>query len=143
MVKKNTLKEKIDMKKEAEKIANEKLASQGLTHTEEPNEDNSAETISKVDSFLKSLEEDIAETDIPLDWQPTMNILTRMYEAGEDQYNNVKFYKSKGISVNLNKKQYNDSYKELQRIIFNLSSDAFKYDMKEDKEKIVITITLK
>lgn len=132
------------LKAEADKIATEMLRSQGFgdlldKKQEEPTPE---DTTSKVDAFLKSLEQDVAETDIPLDWQPIMNVLTRMYEAGEDQYNNVKFYKSKGIIVTLDKKQYNNSQQEFQRIKFNLNYGSLKYDMQEDDSKTVIRITL-
>ena len=102
---------------------NEKLASSGLDSKPEEVVPES-NTESKVDDFFKSLQEDVAETDIPLDWQPTMNVLTRMYESGEDKFDYVKFYKSKGIIVNLSKKKYNKD-RELQKIKFNINSSSF------------------
>ena len=129
------------IKKEAERIVNEKLASSGLTSKQEEviPETNNIET--KVDDFFKSLKEEVADTDIPLDWQPTMNVLTRMYESGEDKYEYVKFYKSKGIIVNLSKKKYNKD-KELQKIKFNINSSSFNYDVTETNDNFVIKISL-
>ena len=141
-----------DLKKEADRIIDEILASKGIVHNqpteqvsdqvEVKSDQVSDQVTSKVDAFLKDLEQEVADTDIPLEWQPIMNVLTRMYEAGEERYDNVKFYKSKGIIVTLNKKVYNDAQKELQRIIFNVGCGSLKYDVKEDDSKTVITITL-
>ena len=128
------------IKQEAERIVNEKLASSGLDSKPEEVVPES-NTESKVDDFFKSLQEDVAETDIPLDWQPTMNVLTRMYESGEDKFDYVKFYKSKGIIVNLSKKKYNKD-RELQKIKFNINSSSFNYDVEEFDDNFVITISL-
>ena len=128
------------IKQEAERIVNEKFASSGLDSKPEEVVPES-NTESKVDDFFKSLQEDVAETDIPLDWQPTMNVLTRMYESGEDKFDYVKFYKSKGIIVNLSKKKYNKD-RELQKIKFNINSSSFNYDVEEFDDNFVITISL-
>jgi wyosine [tRNA(Phe)-imidazoG37] synthetase (radical SAM superfamily) len=142
---KNKVFKQSDLKKEADRIIDEILASKGIVHnqsTYQVSDQVSDQVTSKVDAFLKDLEQEVADTNIPLDWQPIMNVLTRMYEAGEERYDNVKFYKSKGIIVTLDKKVYNDAQKELQRIIFNVGCGSLKYDVKEDDSKTVITITL-
>ena len=90
---------------------------------------------------MEELKEEVYDTDIPLDWQPTVNVLTRMYESGENTYEFVKFYKSKGIIVKLPKKKYNKDI-ELQKIKFNINSSSFYYDVNETDEYFTISITL-
>lgn len=153
---KNKVIKKSDLKKEADKIIDEILASKGIVHNQSSEQVSdqvseqvtsksdqvSEQVTSKVDSFLKDLEQEVSDTDIPLDWQPIMNVLTRMYEAGEDRYDNVKFFKSKGIIVTLDKKRYNNGKDELQRIIFNVGCDSLNYDLEEYDDKNVIKITM-
>ena len=134
-----------DIKAEADKIANEMLASRGIEHNEQVTNQVSEQVTNQVseqvDSFMEELKEEVYDTDIPLDWQPTVNVLTRMYESGENTYEFVKFYKSKGIIVKLPKKKYNKDI-ELQKIKFNINSSSFYYDVNETDEYFTISITL-
>ena len=144
--KKNTKKvetKKIDLKAEADKIANEMLAQNGIARdTEIPADKAVDEPLGdKVDEFFKSIEKDLEETDVPLDWQPTMNVLTRMYETGEDKYSCVS-YRNKKIIVKLPKTTYNAD-KELSRIKFQVANDAFRYVVTADTETdFEITLSL-
>lgn len=128
---------------EADKIVNEMLAHNGIAKdTEIPADKAVDEPLGdKVDEFFKSIEKDLDETEVPLDWQPTMNVLTRMYETGEEKYNCVS-YRNKKIIVKLPKTRYNPT-SELARIKFQVANDAFRYTVTGDNEAdFEITLSL-
>jgi len=137
-----------DIKAEADKIANEMLASKGITHNQHSDQVSSQVTDQvasnsmddKVDAFFASLEKESIE--VPLDYQPTMNVLTRMYEAGEENYEHVFYQANKTIIVKLQKPRYNPNM-ELQRIKFNVDNSNFKYTIvSQDDSDFVIEIKL-
>jgi predicted DNA-binding protein YlxM (UPF0122 family) len=143
-----------DIKAEADKIANEMLASKGIAHNQ-PSDQVSSQVSSqvsdqvtsnsmddKVDAFFASLAKENESSEVPLDYQPTMNVLTRMYEAGEENYEHVFFQPNKTIIVKLQKPRYNPNM-ELQRIKFNVDNSNFKYTVvSQDDSDFVIEIKL-
>ena len=143
-----------DIKAEADKIANEMLASKGIAHNQ-PSDQVSSQVSSqvsdqvtsnsmddKVDAFFASLTKENESSEVPLDYQPTMNVLTRMYEAGEENYEHVFFQPNKTIIVKLQKPRYNPNM-ELQRIKFNVDNSNFKYTVvSQDDSDFVIEIKL-
>ena len=145
-----------DIKAEADKIATEMLASKGITHNQ-PSDQVSSQVIDqvssqvsdqvesmddKVDAFFASLEKEKGTTEVPLDYQPTMNVLTSMDEAGEENYEHVFFQPNKTIIVKLQKPRYNPTM-ELQRIKFNVDNSNFKYTVvSQDDSDFVIEIKL-
>lgn len=141
-----------DIKAEADKIANEMLASKGITHNQPSDQvsDQVSSQVSdqvenmddKVDAFFASLEKENESIEVPLDYQPTMNVLTRMYEAGEENYEHVFYQANKTIIVKLQKPRYNPTV-ELQKIKFNVDNSNFKYTIvSQDDSDFVIEIKL-
>lgn len=141
-----------DIKAEADKIANEMLASKGITHNQPSDQVSSqvSDQVSdqvenmddKVDAFFASLEKENESIEVPLDYQPTMNVLTRMYEAGEENYEHVFYQANKTIIVKLQKPRYNPTV-ELQKIKFNVDNSNFKYTIvSQDDSDFVIEIKL-
>ena len=132
------------LKQEADKIANEMLASNGIYKNEEvPAEQISDDAMTaKVDEFFKNLETQAETVEVPLDWQPTMNVVSRMSEAGEESSKHVFFQSNKTIIVKLPKPKYNP-LKELEKIKFHVDNSNFKYTIvSEDDSDFVIEIKL-
>ena len=80
------------------------------------------------------------------EFQPIMNILTRMYETSEEEYKNVRFIKErKTIVVDLDKKIYKDLDAEINRIKTQLGYDTLKFNGVEDitNNRIMIMIRMK
>lgn len=80
------------------------------------------------------------------EFQPIMNVLTRMYETSEEEYKNVRFIKErKTIVVDLDKKIYKDLDKEINRIKTQLGYDTLKFNGVEDitNNRIMIMIRMK
>lgn len=98
---------------------------------------------SKIDDAIAELLKEPASNENFGIWQPVMNVLTRMYEASEDDYQNVKFIGKGTIVVNLNKKIYNDVNKEINRIRNQLSMDTLSYEGIDDKANNRIAIIIR
>lgn len=80
------------------------------------------------------------------EWQSVMNVLTRMYETSEEDYQNVKYIPNKNvITVNLNKDLYKDYNTEIKKIKNQLCIDVLKYEGINDdiNNRIVIIIKKK
>ena len=80
------------------------------------------------------------------EFQPIMNVLTRMYETSEEEYKNVRFIKErKTIVVDLDKKIYKDLDAEINRIKTQLGYDTLKFNGVEDitNNRIMIMIRMK
>ena len=132
-----------DLKAEADKLLNEKLAHEGLlnkkveTPVEEPN-------VNIDDILVKTFEPDTYFSDcVPLKWQGIFNMVTRMYEANED-YQYVRYNQVRDtIQIVLNKKKYN-AQTELPKVKNLLNYDTLNYTLVEDEsEKFVIEIGIK
>lgn len=98
----------------------------------------------------KAIEELLKDNSEPVEnygeWQSVMNVLTRMYETSEENYENVKYIPSKNvITINLNKDLYKDYNTEIKRIKNQLCIDVLKYEGINDdiNNRIVIIIKKK
>ena len=129
-----------EMKEEADKIANEMLAQNGITHKEEPKPtDNKI-----IEEFLKetTVEEEYISDTVPLEWQGIFNMITRMYESNEE-YRFVKYSRVKNnIEITLDKDNFNPK-KEYERIKNILNYDSLKYSLMEYPKKFTIIVSVK
>lgn len=133
-----------DIQKALEEIVDTKLEQYGVTKhviEEEP-------TISDIDmvALMHSMlfDNDVQSSPITLEWQPIFNILTRMYESNDSEYNNVRYNKrDDNIIVVLDKNIFKSVDTELIRIKNAICSDALKYEGMFNDEKLMITIRKK
>lgn len=140
---------KEDIQRELNAIADAKLAAAGVK-TEVKYEDITPEEATSIgkpidEAIMEFLKEpsNLQEYD---EYQPIMNVLTRMYETSEEKYQNVRFMKErKTIIVDLDKKIYKDLDKEINRIKTQLGYDTLKFNGVEDitRNRIMIMIRVK
>jgi len=94
------------------------------------------------DAIAELLKEPVSNENFGV-WQPVMNVLTRMYETSEDDYQNVKYIGNNRIVINLDKKIYSDVNKEINRIRTQLSMDTLSYEGVDDKANNRIAIIIR
>lgn len=145
--KKKLTKEQIQ--KELNAMADAKLAAAGVKPVAKYEDITVEEAVSigkPIDEAIMEFLKEPSNLESFDEYQPIMNILTRMYETSEEEYKNVRFIKErKTIVVDLDKKIYKDLDKEINRIKTQLGYDTLKFNGVEDitNNRIMIMIRMK
>lgn len=127
-----------DIKKEVEKIVDERLKEENIYVTMDNNA-SSNDVKSDVDSECSF--DDEFSSDVPTLWQGFFNILSIIYERNGDMNNCVKYNKKKNcLMLFLDADVYSSSEKEIEKIKTVSSFYHLKYDGKIEDNKLVIAI---
>lgn len=128
---------KEDIDKAISELLDVKLTEAGIVKNNEP------PIISDSDIYKllsNEVEEDCSEP--TLEWQPVFNVLTRIYEASDDEYKNVKFSKKKDcITVTLDAKVYKSLKEEITRMKTALCTTVLKFNGNISDGVMTIIIT--
>ena len=140
---------KEDIQRELNAIADAKLAAAGVKSDvkfEDVKVEEAVDLGTEIDKAILDFLKEPSNLEDYNEFQPIMNVLTRMYETSEEEYQNVKFIKErKTIVVDLDKKIYKDLDKEINRIKTQLGYDTLKFNGVEDisTNRIMIMIRMK
>lgn len=140
---------KAEIQKELNAIADAKLAAAGVkpeVKYEDITPEEAASIGKPIDEAIMEFLKEPSNLQDYNEYQPIMNVLTRMYETSEEEYQNVKFMKDrKTIIVDLDKKIYKDLDREINRIKTQLGYDTLKFNGVEDitNNRIMIMIRMK
>ncbi len=121
---------KEDIQKALGEIADQKLKEAGVKPTQGKtlSVEESVKVSENIDKAIMEFFTESLSSDVPFEWQPIMNVLTRMYEASEEDYQNVKYNKEKNsITINLDGSRYALN-KELANIKTQLCCDTLSYN---------------
>jgi len=146
-VEKKLTKEQIQQELNA--IADAKLAEAGVKKPDKSQEITLEEAVSigaPIDEAIMEFLKEPSNLESYDEFQPIMNVLTRMYETSEEEYKNVRYIKErKTIVVDLDKNIFKDLNKEINRIKTQLGYDTLVFNGMEDlvHNRIVIMIRLK
>lgn len=128
---------KEDIDKAISEMLDAKLSEAGIVKSNEP------PIISDSDIYKllsNEVEEDGSEP--TLEWQPVFNVLTRIYEASDDEYKNVKFSKNKDcITVTLDAKVYKSLKDEITRMKTALCTTVLKFSGDISNDIMTVNIT--
>jgi hypothetical protein len=134
-----------DIQKALAEIVSEKMV--GVKQFDEKVVEQPTEINTNVLDNLFAQFEQINPSQTPLHLQPIMYVLTRMYEASEVDYMNVKYNSEDGtIQINLDGNIYKDVDYEVNRVKNQLCYDTLKYKghtLKGDNPRILIVISTK
>lgn len=128
-----------DIKKAMEEIVNERFEEEGITV--KPTIIEETKTV-EIDDNLTTNSDEYSDV-IPLKWNSIFNVLTRMYEVNEEQYENVKYNKTQDcILVDLDEKIYNSYDKEIKKIKVMSGYNSLNYCGKQENGRLLITISM-
>lgn len=135
---------KEDIEKALAEIVDEKMVEYGVAKKPEPQQ--SVDDVDMVAMMHAMLFEDNANmnTTPTLEWQSIFNVLTRIYESSDDEYNNVQYNSIKdNIVVMLDPKVYTSLDTELTRVKNAVCASSLKYEGYINETQMIITISKK